>query len=261
VPNVTLAGRVQVRPPGEDTKDRLTVPVNPLTAVSVIVEVPEAPASIWAGDTAPAAIVKSRTVNVTVVTWVADPLVPVTVTVYVPAVPEHDRVEVWDAPRTMLEGLRVHVRPAGDTAEVRVTVPVNPLSGATVIVEVPVAPALTVTLVGLAEIAKSGAAPKVKVAVAVWTSEPLVPVIVTVKVLDAVEEQVSVAVPEPVTLDGVIAPQVSPAGTVSASETTPAKPFSAVTVIVEVAEEPAGTDAGDVAAIVKSRKVKVAVVE
>ena len=64
---MTLAGRVQVRPLGEDTNDRVTVPVNPLTAVSVIVEVPEAPASIWAGDTAPAAIVKSRTVNVTIV--------------------------------------------------------------------------------------------------------------------------------------------------------------------------------------------------
>ena len=76
-----------------------------------------------------------------------------------------------------------------------------------------------------------------------------------------VAEHDRVAVPEPVTLDGVIAPHVSPAGTVSVSETTPAKPFIAVTVIVEVAEEPAGTDAGDVAAIVKSRKVKVAVVE
>jgi len=86
-----------------------------------------------------------------------------------------------------------------------------------------------------------------------------VPVIVTVKVLSVVAEHDRVAVPEPVTLDGVIAPHVSPAGTVSVSETTPAKPFIAVTVIVEVAEEPAGTDAGEVAAMVKSRKVNVAV--
>ena len=41
--------------------------------------------------------------------------------------------------------------------------------------------------------------------------------------------------------------------------TAPLKPFSAVIVIVEVAEDPAGTDAGDVAAMVKSRKLKVAV--
>ena len=40
---------------------RVTVPVRPLTAVTVIVEVPEAPARIWAGVTAPAAIVKSTT--------------------------------------------------------------------------------------------------------------------------------------------------------------------------------------------------------
>jgi hypothetical protein len=40
---------------------RLTVPVKPFTAVTVMVEVPEEPARICAGDTAPAAIVKSTT--------------------------------------------------------------------------------------------------------------------------------------------------------------------------------------------------------
>ena len=64
----------------------------------------------------------------------------------------------------MLVGERVHVRPAGDTADVRATVPVNPLTGATVMVEVPAVPELTVTLVGLAESVKSV---MVKVAVAV----------------------------------------------------------------------------------------------
>ena len=99
----------------------------------------------------------------------------------------------------------------------------------------------------------------VNVAVAVWTSEPLVPVIVTVKLFAVVELHDRVAVPEPVILAGLIAPQVSPAGTVSVRLTAPLKPFSAVIVIVEVAEDPAGTDAGDVAAMVKSRKLKVAV--
>ena len=64
-----------------------------------------------------------------------------------------------------------------------------------------------------------------------------------------------VAVPEPVTLVGVNAPHVSPAGTVSVRLTTPVNPFTAVMVMVEVAEEPAGTDAGEVAAIVKSLTV------
>jgi hypothetical protein len=59
---VTLAGSVQVSPAGVDTDvARLTVPVKPLSAVTVIVEVPEAPARICAGETAPAAIVKSTT--------------------------------------------------------------------------------------------------------------------------------------------------------------------------------------------------------
>ena len=70
------------------------------------------------------------------------------------------------------------------------------------------------------------------------------------------------AVPEPVTLLGVIAPQVSPAGTVSVRVTTPVNPFRALMVIVEVADEPVFTAAGDVAEIVKSGaapKLKVAV--
>jgi len=50
----------------------------------------------------------------------------------------------------MLVGDRVHVSPAGATVDVRATVPVNPLIGATVMVEVPVAPASALTAVGLA---------------------------------------------------------------------------------------------------------------
>ncbi len=76
-----------------------------------------------------------------------------------------------------------------------------------------------------------------------------------------VELHDTVAVPDPVTLSGLIAPQVRLAGTVSVNETTPAKPLTAVTVIVEVAETPAFTAAGDDAAIVKSWTVNVAVAE
>ena len=57
---------------------RLTVPVNPLTAVTVIVEVAEVPTVTAAGDVA--AIVKSVTVNVAVVECESVPLVPVIVT-------------------------------------------------------------------------------------------------------------------------------------------------------------------------------------
>ncbi len=74
------------------------------------------------------------------------------------------------------------------------------------------------------------------------------------------ELQDTVAVPELVTLRGLITPQVRLAGTVSVRLTVPVKPLTAVTVIVDVAEVPFWTAAGEVAEIVKSVAVKVAVV-
>ena len=74
------------------------------------------------------------------------------------------------------------------------------------------------------------------------------------------ELQANVAVPELVTLAGVIAPHVSPDGTVSVRVTVPVNELSAVTVIVEVRVDPVVPD-GDVAVIVKSLTVKDAVVE
>lgn len=64
----------------------------------------------------------------------------------------------------------------------------------------------------------------------------LVPVIVMVNVPAAVELHETVEVPEPVTLVGVMAPQVNPAGTVSVRETTELKPPTDVTVTVEEAD-------------------------
>ncbi len=52
----------------------------------------------------------------------------------------------------------MQVRPAGETADESVTVPVNALIEPTVIVDVPVAPARTVTVVGDAVTEKSGTA-------------------------------------------------------------------------------------------------------
>ncbi len=77
----------------------------------------------------------------------------------------------------MLVGLKEQVRPAGDTVEVRATVPVNPFTGATVIVDVAVPPALEEMLVGLAVTVKSVT---VTVTVAECDREPLAPVTVTV---------------------------------------------------------------------------------
>jgi len=80
----------------------------------------------------------------------------VTVTVKVTAVVvEQDRVEVWEAPKIMLAGVKVQVNPAGDTELVRATVPVNPWRGATVMVDAAAVPEVVVTLVGLAVTVKS----------------------------------------------------------------------------------------------------------
>lgn len=59
----------------------------------------------------------------------------------------------------------------------------------------------------------------------------------------------------------MIGPHARFAGTVSVRETTPEKPLTAVTVIVDVADTPVFTGAGELAAIVKSVMVNVAVVE
>jgi hypothetical protein len=71
----------------------------------------------------------------------------------------------------------VQVSPvAGETVSVKETAPVKPWRDVVVMVEVPEAPARTVTLVGLAETAKSWT---VYVTVAEWDNELLVPVTVT----------------------------------------------------------------------------------
>lgn len=69
---------------------------------------------------------------------------------------------------------------------------------------------------------------------------------------ESAELQEIVAVPEPVRLDGVIAPQVSPEVTVLVRLTVLEKPLAGRSVVVEVAVDPAVTGAGDVAVSVKS---------
>jgi hypothetical protein len=67
----------------------------------------------------------------------------------------------------------------------------------------------------------------------------------------------TVAVPEPVTLLGVITPQLRPEGTVSVRDTVPTNPFTELMVRVEVAAVFTLPAPGEVAAIAKSRTRKV----
>jgi hypothetical protein len=134
----------------------------------------------------------------------------------------------------MLEGVRVHVSPDGDTELVIVTVPVNPLTGATVIVELAAVPTLTLAVVGLAVTEKSGTA-TLYVTVAACDRVPVTPVTVTVKLplVDAVQE--SAEPPEPVTLVGASVQTMPVAGLLwEVKLTVPAKPLAAATVIVDV---------------------------
>lgn len=102
------------------------------------------------------AIVKSSTVTVTVAEWDRLPLLPVIVTIYWPALPLQDWVEPAVVPRIRLVELSVHVNPVdGEIDAARVTVPANPWSAATVMVEFALPPTRTVALVGLAETEKS----------------------------------------------------------------------------------------------------------
>ncbi len=106
---------------------------------------------------------------------------PVTVIVYVPDGPEHERTEVpsLDEDVSVIPvGASEQVGPVGETDDDSRTVPVKPPIEATVTVEVPVEPAVTATFTGFADTVKSTSV-TVNVTTVVWTIGPLVPVTVT----------------------------------------------------------------------------------
>jgi hypothetical protein len=152
--------RVQLRLVEFVTTVRLTVPMKPPTAWTVMLLVAGLP--VFAVTSVGLAVrVKSWTFTVTIVEWdstvvvpVMEGLVPLTVTVYVPPLPVQLSVLVPDP--DIVDGLRVQLRPvAGDTVAVRVTVPVKPFSGDTMMVVVPVTPGVVLIVAGLAKIWKS----------------------------------------------------------------------------------------------------------
>jgi hypothetical protein len=158
--------RLAVNPVGA-VADSVTVPVNPLRAVTVIVEVPEDPL-LMLKDAGDAEIEKSGAVTctVTLMVWLNDPFVPVTVTEYVPLVTPLGTVMVSvDWPEVEIEvGLKLVVQLLGAVAD-SVTVPVNPLRAVTVIVEVPEDPLPMLKEAGEADSEKSGVVEGVKLVV------------------------------------------------------------------------------------------------
>ncbi len=127
---------------------------NPLRGSMVMVEVPGDPTDAVTAVGLAEMVKSGRAVMVksTVAEWERLPLVPVTVRVTLPAaVKVQDRVEVPEPPVTAA-GFRVQAA----LSDARATSPANPFNGEIVMVEVPAEPTVTVTAVGLAEIAKSG---------------------------------------------------------------------------------------------------------
>ncbi len=66
-----------------------------------------------------------------------------------------ERTEFCAKPRVMLTRVKVQLSPDGEDEEVRVTVPVKPFTGEIVMVEFACIPALTLTVVTLADTVKS----------------------------------------------------------------------------------------------------------
>ncbi len=162
-----------VSPPGEVEVVCATVPAKLLRLPRLMMVAPDEPATkLSPGGVA---MLKSTTLTVTITGWERAPLIPVTVTVYVPALEAvHDSVEVKEVPKLALVGLREHARPVpGETSSESETVPTNPFRLFTVMVDVIVEPALTGPMVlGLEETEKSGLAPDSLQAVRGCNSQP-----------------------------------------------------------------------------------------
>jgi hypothetical protein len=134
--------------------------------------------------------------------------------------------------------------------------------------EVAMAPALTLTAVGVTLTLKSWAAPTMTVIVAVCDNVPLTPVMVTeycpAGVLEATDtmsvEVAEVKVEESDTLVGLRVAVRPALFAVALRATMPAKPLSPVTVTVAVVEEPGVTDGGEGVLAVTVKSVITAVI-
>jgi hypothetical protein len=138
---------------------KLTAPPNPFSTprFTVYVVLPPAATVCVPGV---ADIVKSgaNTVKATVAVWVTAPLVPVIVSVGLPAgvLPAVVIVKI-ELPGALREaGANVAVAPVGRPLALRLTDPVNPLMAPTLTVYVVLPPALTVWVLGVADTVKSG---------------------------------------------------------------------------------------------------------
>ena len=186
-------------------------------------------------------VVVAVTVSETVVAWVLDGPVPVTVMVLVPAGVD-DKVVIVSvelAPLLTGFGLKAAEAPEGRPDALRLTLTAEPLVIAVAMLEVPLPPWATLTLAGLAEIEKSFATAAVTVSAidVVWVLEGPVPVTVTVLVPVGVEAAVVIVSVElaPAVIEPGLKEAVAPAGRPEALRLTVcADPLVTVVEMVEV---------------------------
>jgi hypothetical protein len=224
-----------VTPLGSPDADKVTLPANPFCGVMVTVLVPLVPRAIvkLLGEAVSAKFGAAFTVNEIVALCVKLPDVPAIVTVTVPVVAVPLAVSVKVLAVVAGFTLNAAVTPLGSPDADKLTPPPKPFCGVTVILLVPLAPCVTLKLLGDAESAKLGAAFTVRKIEAGFVKLPDAPVIVTVTVpVVAVEVAVSVIVLV-VFVGFVPNAAVTPLGSPDADKLTlPLNPLSGVTVIV-----------------------------
>ena len=142
-----------VTPLGKPEADKLTLLLKPFCGVTVIVLVPLPPSETLTllGDTESVNVPTGFTVSETVVVAVKAPAVPVIVTLLVPTVAAPLAVNVTVLVFVVLLGLNAAVTPLGSPEADKLTLPLKPFRGTTLIVLVALPPCVALTLAGDAE--------------------------------------------------------------------------------------------------------------
>jgi hypothetical protein len=156
---VVLVGlKDAVTPVGKPEADKLTLPLKPFCGVTVMLLEPLDPCVIarLLGDAESVKFGGAATVSEMVVVFDRLPDIPVTVTVTVPVAAVLLAVNINALVPVVLTGLNDAVTPLGKPDADKLTLPLKPPWGATVIVLVPLAPCKTVTLLGELDSEKFG---------------------------------------------------------------------------------------------------------
>jgi hypothetical protein len=157
---VGLVPKLAVTPLGRPEADNVTLPVNPPDAVSVMVLLPLVPCFTvrleGEAESEKLGVAVAFTVSDTEVVCVSVPLMPVIVTFDVPVVAVELAVKVTTLVDVVGFVPKLAVTPEGNPEADKVTLPVKPPEGVTVMVLLPLLPWVTLRLVGEAERVKLG---------------------------------------------------------------------------------------------------------